>query len=113
MVMWFNVKEAREFLLKNEYVLTLRPKRRAREDCWELLSWEGFGKKGDAYVLFVKKIEDVERLRKLVRWSGFATLEEWLEKAGESRFLYLVFLKGPAIIDVDMLMNLSNLMKEN
>jgi len=57
MVMWFNVEEARKYLLNEGRVFTLRPKRRKREECKEVLSYGGFGKKGMIYVSFVKEIK--------------------------------------------------------
>ena len=90
MVMWFNVEEARNFLLKNLSVYTLRPK--TRREGKEVLSYGGFGKKGVVYVVFVKEINDDSELEEFVTESGFNSVEEWLEKAGESRYLYYVML---------------------
>lgn len=92
MVMWFNVLEARDFLLRNGRVFTLRPKRRKREGRHEVLMYGGFGKKGDLYVSFVKEIEDVGELKEFVEDSGFGSLDEWLLAADGSRFLYYVML---------------------
>jgi reverse gyrase len=89
LVIWFNVEKARNYLLRNGYVYTLRPKKR-REGI-EVLSYEGFGKKGVVYVSFVKEIESDEELKEFVSESGFETVEEWRKEAGESRFLYYVF----------------------
>lgn len=33
-----------------------------RENCREILSWNGFGKKADAFVIFIKEIEDDSEL---------------------------------------------------
>lgn len=92
MVIWFNVKEAREYLLSVGRVYTLRPKRRKREECREMLSYDGFGKKGVVYVSFVKEIEDDRELEMFVKDSGFKSVEEWRKKAKDSRFLYYVML---------------------
>jgi reverse gyrase len=92
MVIWFNVKKAREFLLKNGHVYTLRPKKR-REGV-EVLSYEGFGKKGVVYVSFVRAIENDEELKEFIGESGFESVKEWRKEAGESRFLYYVFVIG-------------------
>jgi len=89
MVIWFNVKKARDFLLKNGYVYTLRPKKR-REGI-DILSYGGFGKKGVVYVIFVKEIKNDVELREFVKDSGFESVQEWRKEAGESRFLYYVF----------------------
>jgi len=88
--MWFNVKEARDFLLTNGFVYTLRPKK--RREGREALMYEGFGKKGELQVRFVKEIESDEELQTRVERSGFRSVEEWRKKAGDSRFLYLVGL---------------------
>ena len=88
--MWFNVKEARDFLLTNGFVYTLRPKK--RREGREALMYEGFGKKGELQVRFVKEIESDEELETRVERSGFRSVEEWRKKAGDSRFLYLVGL---------------------
>lgn len=97
MVMWFNVKEAREFLLREGRVYTLRPKRRNRDvknpnGYREVLSFDGFGKKGTLFVSFVKEIEDDGELKEFVEDSGFGSVEEWREKGKDSRFLYYVML---------------------
>jgi hypothetical protein len=95
MVMWFNVEEAREFLLNEGHVFTLRPKRRKRDfknplGYSEVLSYDGFGKKGLLYVSFVKEVIEDGELREFINDSGFDSLEDWLDKANGSRFLYFV-----------------------
>jgi hypothetical protein len=92
MVIWFNVEKARDFLLKNGYVYTLRPKKR-REGI-EVLMYDGFGKKGYANVKFVKEILDWDELNRYVYESGFRNVDEWVREAKGSRFLYLVALLG-------------------
>lgn len=91
MVIWFNVKEAREFLLKNGYVYTLRPKKRKRVGR-EVLMYGSFGKKGMVMVGFIKKITRNRELEEYVKCSGFRSVIEWRSVAGESRFLYRVDL---------------------
>jgi hypothetical protein len=90
MVILFNVEKARDFLLKNGYVYTLRPKKR-REGI-EVLSYEGFGKKGVVNVSFVKEVKDDKELYKFVNESGFYSIQEWRKEAGDSRFLYFVIV---------------------
>jgi len=90
--MWFNVKQARKYLLEEGRVFTLRPKRRKREECREVLMYNGFGKKGDLYVSFVKEIEGDGELREFVDDSGFDSVEEWRAAAKESQYLYYVML---------------------
>ena len=92
MVMWFNVKEAREQLLKDGVVYTLRPKK--RREGHEVLMYNGFGKKGDIEVLFIGKIDtdtDLEGI--FLEMSGFTSVEAWRKAAGESSFLYRVELQ--------------------
>jgi len=72
------------------------PKRRKREECREVLSYGGFGKKGMVYVSFVKEIEVDGELEEFVEDSGFESVEEWRKKAKESRFLYYVMLLNSA-----------------
>lgn len=91
MVIWFNVKEARTFLLKNGYVYTLRPKRRKREGM-EVLMYDSFGKKGLVTVSFIKRITGNRELEEYVKCSGFRSVVEWRRAAGQSRFLYRVDL---------------------
>lgn len=94
MVIWFNVEKAREFLLKNGFVFTLRPKR--RREGREMLSYGGFGKKGMVNVKFVDWFigEDrlEENLEQYVEFTGFDNVKEWLEEAKDSRILYKVSL---------------------
>lgn len=88
MVIWFNVDEARKYLLETGFVYTLRPKKR-REGI-EVLSYDGFGKKGMVTVKLIKEIKDIKELSGYVDQSGFKTVEEWLKEADKSRFLYEV-----------------------
>jgi hypothetical protein len=90
MVMWFNVPEAREYLLQYGEVYTLRPKK--RREGKEVLSYGGFGKKGEVNVKFVKEILDWNELNRYVDKSGFRTVDEWVRKAKGNRFLYHVVL---------------------
>jgi hypothetical protein len=90
MVIWFNVKKARDFLLKNGYVYTLRP--RKRREGKDVLMYGGFGKKGYVNVKFVKEILDWDELNRYVYESGFRNVDEWVREAKGSRFLYLVTL---------------------
>ena len=92
MVIWFNVKKAREFLLKNGYVYTLRPKK--RREGREPLFYGGFGKKAMAYVIFIGKIENDKELEEYVKDSGFETVEEWRREAKDSKYLYKIVLEG-------------------
>lgn len=90
MAIWFNVPEARHHLLEKGSVYTLRPKR--RREGRDMICYNGFGKKGMCRITFVAEIHDDTELIEFVGRSGFPTIEAWLEKAGDSRFLYLVQL---------------------
>jgi len=95
MVLWMNVKEAREHLLKHDCVFSLRPKRRKRENCVEPLMYDGFGKKGEVWVGYCGEIPRWNNhwlLNFFVGQSGFKTSKEWLEKAKDSRYLYFIGL---------------------
>lgn len=90
--MWFNVKEAREQLLKDRVVYTLRPKRRKREG-HEILMYNGFGKKGDLDVDFLMEVENDADIPEIaVEMSGFPSMEAWRKAAKDARFLYRVEL---------------------
>jgi hypothetical protein len=95
MVMWFNVSESREYLLKHGQVYTLRPKK--RREGKEILSYGGFGKKGEVNVKFVKEILDWNELNRYVDKSGFRTVDEWVRKAKGNRFLYHVVLLSKTV----------------
>ena len=89
--MWFNVKEAREQLLKDGVVYTLRPKK--RREGHEVLMYNGFGKKGEIEVLFIGKVDaDVDLEGIFLEMSGFPSIEAWRKAAGDSQFLYRVEL---------------------
>lgn len=92
MVIWFNNKKARAFLLKNGTVYTLRPK--PRRTGREPLFYGEFKKKGVVSVDFIREIRDDNELEEYVKYSGFSTVEAWREKAGKSRFLYKVTVLG-------------------
>jgi hypothetical protein len=89
------VEKARNYLLRNGYVYTLRPKK--RREGKEVLSYGGFGKKGEVNVKFVKEILDWNELNRYVDKSGFRTVDEWVRKAKGSRFLYHVVLLSKTV----------------
>lgn len=90
--MWFNVPEARTHLLERGFVYTLRPKLRYnhKKVGTDTLMYDGFGDRGTVEYSLAKFIVKDTELEQYVPWSGFDSLEEWLAKAKESRFLYLV-----------------------
>lgn len=96
MVMWFNVKEARDFLLRHGYVFTLRPK--APRGPWkrlrgfDVLMYQGFGKKGRVFYCWLDTVYHAENLVSYYENSGFESPEDWLVAAGDNRELYLVVL---------------------
>ena len=92
-MIWFNVRQALNQLLKHGEVYTLRPKKR-REGIEPLFSkFFPQKSKGDrVLVKFVKKITKKEDLIPFVAKSGFSSIDEWLQKAGEASFLYYVRL---------------------
>lgn len=96
MVMWFNVKEARTQLLENGFVYSLRPKpyrlRGKRVKGFDVLMYDGFGKKGKVYYEFVKRIRDNSELKEFVEHSGFKSIESWIVRAKDNRCLYFVML---------------------
>jgi len=89
-VIWFNVKEARDYLLKHGLVYTLRPKK--RREGKDILCYGGLGKKGVVYVEFIKEIADDGELEEYVKSSGLESAREWRAKAKGSRHLYKVTL---------------------
>jgi len=88
MVIWFNIKEARQHLLKHKCVYTLRPNLKRQGQ--HTLMYDK-AKQGRVFLLFLG-IADDEALQRLVHNSGFNTVEEWRKKAKESRYLYRVDL---------------------
>ena len=70
--MSFNVKEVREFLIKNGFVYSVRSYRRRN----------GFvfvEKVGLCYRKFVRFVESERDIEKYVKWSGFENVEGWKE----------------------------------
>jgi len=94
--MWFNIQEARDYLLRNGFVYTLRPKpyrgRSKRKHGKDILMYNGFGKKGEVYFEFIKTIDDPNELEPIVQFSGFKSLDEWLKNAKGNRCLFKVIL---------------------
>ena len=93
MPIYFNVEQAREHLLKNGFVYTLRQERKAgREQVRKSKNkgWFPFEILGFADVTFVKKIENPYDLKDYFTQSGFKTIDNWITEAKDSRFLYKV-----------------------
>jgi len=109
MVVWiFSVKKAREFLLENGYVYTVRGHLKKQGKGW-FTDKRGGKKIGDCWALLVKTIYDPTfekyKLRGIlanyVMHSGFDSVEEWIEeikrvnhgKIPDTVYLYYVALK--------------------
>ena len=95
------VKEARDQLENKGFVYTLRPQFRNTGKNWYNYS-RGGTKKGDVHIEFIGYYghaqflagfrDRKEYLEEFVKDSGFNSLEEWLKKAKNSRYLYKVKL---------------------
>lgn len=90
--MMFAVKEAREQLEQQGFVITLRPyRRRTGRNYYNY--FRGDVRRGVVSIIYLANMEGhEENLEVYVKGSGFKTLEEWLEKAKNARFLYKVKL---------------------
>ena len=94
--MWFNVEQARSHLLEKGFVLTLRPKALRgpgrKTSGYDVLMYKGFGKKGNIFFCYVTFIRDPAALDLYSKYSGFTSLSEWQQVAGDNRHLFLVVL---------------------
>ena len=91
MVISFMVKEARKHLEEKGFVHTLRPlRKKIFENTWYNY-FRGDTKKGDVFIIFIGNFKGRENdLINFSLFSGFDSLEKWLEKAGNNRNLYIV-----------------------
>jgi len=88
----FAVKEARNQLENKRFVITLRKHRRKTGRNYYNY-YRGDIKRGIVSIIYLSNMEGhEENLKSFVAGSGFKTLEEWLEKAKDARFLYKVKL---------------------
>ena len=88
---FFNVPEARDYLLKHGYAYTLRPKmRRTGKDLAVYGSYYKHETIGPVRVDFIKEIKEDTELGKYVQESGFLNVQDWLAAAEGSRFLFKV-----------------------
>ena len=92
---FFNIPEARDFLLQFGMVYTLRRKR--KEDYGQIRIVQGsyFHNQilGIGVISFIKKIERKEELEKYLEYSGFSSIDEWYnKKSPNANYLYLVKL---------------------
>lgn len=97
MFIYFNTKNMRNYLFNHKMVYTLRDNRMAEGETQIRIPSDkespSFEIIGYANVTFVKEILNPYDLKDYVLHSGFRTIDDWLEKAGESRFLHKVELK--------------------
>ena len=93
MVISFMVLEARYYLEDHGFVCTLRPFQRKQTGKDWYNHFRGDSKKGNVNIEYLGYYSNKEILLDLyVNASGFNSREVWLEKAGNSRHLYLVSL---------------------
>ncbi len=93
MPIYFNIKEAREYLLKNRIIYTLRDIRKEGQEQVRKsknTDWYPYEILGFANVKLVKKIENLYDLKGYVIKSGFKTVDDWLVEAKDNRYLYEV-----------------------
>lgn len=94
MVIWFNVKEAREFLFEKGLVYTVR--NHAKNPGRHALSYGKRGSKGEVWLEFVRKVIKYD-LEPYVQNSGFEDIDHWWFLTGaeddyDSRYLFRVIL---------------------
>jgi len=94
MPIFFNIKEARDYLIANKMVYTLRkPRKTGDASIMTGNRYRGSVKKiGSGYVSFVEQIVNDKQLEKYVEQSGFKSIEKWREKAKDCKQLYKVDL---------------------
>ena len=82
-VIFFNVKEARDYLLKHRFVYTLRKERAAGLAEARTGSYYKFKSLGPVKVIFVTRFTSLEpsKLRLYEMHSGFLSAEKWLDAA--------------------------------
>jgi hypothetical protein len=96
MVIFFNVEKAREHLLREGFVYTLRRRRREGLDRARVGSYKNFTDLGEVKIKLIKKISSPEELQPFVLLAGFENLDEWLRHAVEGAdHLYRVELVRP------------------
>jgi len=99
-IIWFNVKEAYEYLMENGEVCTLRD--HYKKDGRAMLKSSLEGKpfyKGMVTIMCIDVIvidspTSRDMLRRFVKLSGFKTIEEWLSKLNkEKNGFYLFYVR--------------------
>lgn len=92
---FFNVKQARDFLLSHGLVYTLRRRRRRDREVTRAVygSLYNHAVLGKVEILWIMTIEDPTSLYPFLPYSGFQTIEEWLAHASkDAHELYRVDL---------------------
>ena len=94
MPIYFNIAEARDYLLKNKVVFTLRERRRRHLGKLQIRcgSYRQFMLLGYGRVSYVKSINYDSELSAYLNQSGFDSVKDWRSKAGVSEHLYKVEL---------------------
>jgi len=94
MSIYFNITEAKNHLLKNKVVYTLRERKRKYLGKCQIHqgSYRNFEIIGNGRVSFVKSINNDNELLPYVKQSGFEEVKDWRKKAGNSKYLYKVEL---------------------
>ena len=93
MVIMFAVKESRTYLEANGFVYTLRPYKRKTGHTWYNYFPNDI-ERGDVLIIFIGDFSLKEKkLEPYVKESGFESLEKWLIKAKNARYLYMVVIK--------------------
>jgi len=96
-MIWFKVVEARDFLLRNGFVFTIRPnwkregihKIRMRKENDDLHGWLWLMKELDMTTPDIK-----EQLEPYVEYSGFKSAEDWIGHIPKpSKTMYLYFMR--------------------
>lgn len=88
---FFNVPEARQQLISQGFVYTLRHKRkRVGKDRAIVGSYFKYQEMGPVWVEFIKEVKDVDELKEYLYGSGFESVEDWRRVAKDQRFLYKV-----------------------
>ena len=93
--MSFEVKEVREFLIRNGFVYSVRSYRRRN----------GFvfvERVGLCYRKFVRFVECEEDLEKYVKWSGFENVDEWVEWIRRFRVRRGCLYRVNVVVDLDV-----------
>jgi hypothetical protein len=92
---FFNIPEARNFLLQFGMVYTLRRKRQEDYGRVQIVQGSYFHYKilGIGVISLIKKIENKNELEKYLKYSGFSTVDEWYnKKSPNANYLYIVKL---------------------